>query len=76
MDGFDAETLVALLEARRLDTFFAVPTVYQSLLDHPRFAAAPLDRCPPLGLRRRAAARRARASATAISASASATAWA
>ena len=43
MDGFDADALVALLEARRLDTFFAVPTVYQSLLDHPRFAAAPLD---------------------------------
>jgi fatty-acyl-CoA synthase len=42
MDGFDAETLVALLEARRLETLFAVPTVYQSLIDHPRFAAAPL----------------------------------
>ncbi len=42
MDGFDAETLVVLIEARRLDTLFAVPTVYQSLLDHPRFAAAPL----------------------------------
>jgi len=42
MDGFDAETLVALIEARRLDTVFAVPTVYQSLLEHPRFAAAPL----------------------------------
>ena len=43
MDGFDAGALVGLLEARRLDTFFAVPTVYQELLDHPRFAAAPLD---------------------------------
>ena len=43
MDGFDAETLVGLLEARRLDTVFGVPTVYQSLLHHPRFAAAPLD---------------------------------
>ena len=42
MDGFDAGILVGLLEARRLDTMFAVPTVYQSLLDHPRFAAAPL----------------------------------
>ena len=42
MDGFDADTLVGLLEAERLDTLFAVPTVYQSLLDHPRFAAAPL----------------------------------
>jgi fatty-acyl-CoA synthase len=43
MDGFDADILVGLLEAKRLDTLFAVPTVYQSLLDHPRFAAAPLD---------------------------------
>ena len=42
LPGFDAEAVVALLEARRLDTFFAVPTVYQALLDHPRFAAAPL----------------------------------
>ncbi|HKR24172.1 MAG TPA: AMP-binding protein, partial [Allosphingosinicella sp.] len=42
MDGFDADRLVALIEAGRLDTVFAVPTVYQSLLDHPRFAGAPL----------------------------------
>ena len=42
LDGFDAEALVGLIEARRIDTFFAVPTVYQALLDHPRFAAAPL----------------------------------
>jgi len=42
LDGADIEGLVQLLEARRLDTVFAVPTVYQSLLDHPRFAAAPL----------------------------------
>jgi fatty-acyl-CoA synthase len=42
--GFDAEAIVALLEAERLDTIFAVPTVYQALLDHPRFAAAPLGR--------------------------------
>jgi len=42
MDGFDAETLIALIEAKRLDTIFAVPTVYQSLIDHPRFAQAPL----------------------------------
>jgi fatty-acyl-CoA synthase len=42
LEEFDAEALVALLEARRLDTFFAVPAVYQALLDHPRFAAAPL----------------------------------
>lgn len=42
LDGFEAETLVRLFEERRLDTFFAVPTVYQALLDHPRFASAPL----------------------------------
>jgi fatty-acyl-CoA synthase len=40
--GFDEEALVRLLEERRLTTFFAVPAVYQSLLEHPRFAAAPL----------------------------------
>ena len=43
LSGFDADAVVALIEARRIDTFFAVPTVYQALLDHPRFAAAPLD---------------------------------
>lgn len=42
LPGFDADILVDLIERRRLDTIFAVPTVYQSLLDHPRFAAAPL----------------------------------
>lgn len=42
MDGYDGDRMVGLLEERRLDTVFAVPTVYQSLLDHPRFAAAPL----------------------------------
>ena len=42
LEAFDAEALVGLLEGRRLDTMFAVPTVYQALLDHPRFAAAPL----------------------------------
>jgi fatty-acyl-CoA synthase len=44
LDGFDAEAIVALVEAHRLDALFAVPTVYQALLDHPRFAAAPLAR--------------------------------
>jgi fatty-acyl-CoA synthase len=44
LPGFDAEAVIGLIEAERLDTFFAVPTVYQSLLDHPRFAAAPLGR--------------------------------
>jgi fatty-acyl-CoA synthase len=40
--GFDPDQVVDLLKARRLDTFFGVPTVYQALLDHPGFAAAPL----------------------------------
>jgi fatty-acyl-CoA synthase len=44
LPGFDSERMVALIEAERLDTIFAVPTVYQALLDHPRFAAAPLAR--------------------------------
>ncbi|HEU0099566.1 MAG TPA: AMP-binding protein [Allosphingosinicella sp.] len=43
LPGFEADSVVELLEARRVDTFFAVPTVYQALIDHPRFAAAPLD---------------------------------
>jgi fatty-acyl-CoA synthase len=43
MDGFDADRILALIEARRIDTIFGVPTVYQGLLEHPRFAAAPLD---------------------------------
>ena len=44
LDRFDADAIVVLLEAERLDTFFAVPTVYQALLDHPGFASAPLAR--------------------------------
>jgi fatty-acyl-CoA synthase len=43
LESFDAEALVALLERRRIDAFFGVPTVYQELLAHPRFADAPLD---------------------------------
>ncbi len=42
LPGFEADKVVELLEARRVDTFFAVPTVYQALVDHPRFSAAPL----------------------------------
>ncbi len=42
LPGFDADLLVGLFERRRLDGFFAVPTVYQALLEHPRFAEAPL----------------------------------
>jgi fatty-acyl-CoA synthase len=43
LPGFDADALVGLLEQRRLDTVFAVPTVYQALVEHPRFAQAHLD---------------------------------
>jgi fatty-acyl-CoA synthase len=43
LEAFDAEALVALIETREIDALFAVPTVYSALLDHPRFAAAPLD---------------------------------
>ena len=42
LEAFDADTIVELLAARRLDTLFAVPAVYQSLLDHPEFAGLPL----------------------------------
>jgi fatty-acyl-CoA synthase len=42
LPGFEADSVVDLLEARRVDTFFAVPTVYQALVDHPRFSCAPL----------------------------------
>jgi fatty-acyl-CoA synthase len=43
LPGFEAEALVALIEQKRIDTLFGVPTVFQELIDHPRFAAAPLD---------------------------------
>lgn len=43
LPGFDAGVLVKLLEDRRLDHFFAVPTVYQALLDNRSFLTAPLD---------------------------------
>jgi fatty-acyl-CoA synthase len=43
LEDADAGRLVRLFEEKRLDTFFAVPSVYQALLDQPRFPAAPLD---------------------------------
>ena len=43
LETFDADALIGLIEMRRIDTFFGVPTVYQDLLDHPRFASAPLE---------------------------------
>ena len=44
LDGVDEERLVGLLQEGRLSTFFAVPTVYQALIDHPGFVSAPLER--------------------------------
>ncbi len=44
LDRFDPEQVVQLLESERISAFFGVPTIYKDLLDHPRFAAAPLDR--------------------------------
>jgi fatty-acyl-CoA synthase len=42
LEQFDVDALVELIERRRIDAFFAVPTVYQALLDQPRFGSAPL----------------------------------
>ncbi len=42
LDGFDVDALIALFEARRIDTFFAVPTIYQELIGIDRFTSAPL----------------------------------
>ena len=44
MEAFDAETILGLLGEQRLDMLFGVPTIYQNLLDDPRFAALPLGR--------------------------------
>ena len=44
METFDAEAILGLLGEQRLDMLFGVPTIYQHLLDDPRFAALPLGR--------------------------------
>jgi len=44
MPSFDVDRLVDLLAAGRLDTLFAVPTVYQQLSLHPRFHEIDLTR--------------------------------
>lgn len=41
--GFDAGTVLSLAAAGRFQTFFAVPTVYQSLADHPFFSVTDLS---------------------------------
>jgi fatty-acyl-CoA synthase len=43
LPGFEPDLLIDLFDRRRLDSFFAVPTVYQALLDDPRMARVPLD---------------------------------
>lgn len=40
---FDPGAMFDLLEARRIDVFFAVPAIYQQLALHPRFGAADLS---------------------------------
>jgi fatty-acyl-CoA synthase len=44
LPGFDADAVIGLFAAERIDAMFGVPTVYRALIDHPRFAAAPLAR--------------------------------
>ncbi|MCH8683974.1 acyl-CoA synthetase [Pedomonas mirosovicensis] len=44
MPGFDVDRLVDLLADGRLDTIFAVPSVYQQLSLHPRFNEIDLSR--------------------------------
>ena len=40
---FDADTVLATIESQRITNFFAVPTMLQQLLQHPRFADADLS---------------------------------
>ncbi|TMJ13692.1 MAG: long-chain fatty acid--CoA ligase [Alphaproteobacteria bacterium] len=42
LPGFEAEAVIGLIEAGEVDAFFAVPTVYHALVEHPRFGAAVL----------------------------------
>jgi len=44
MPGFDLEKTIELLEARRLDTFFGVPAIYQEISLHERFDELDLSR--------------------------------
>jgi fatty-acyl-CoA synthase len=43
MPGFDAGVLLGLIGERRIDLIFGVPTIFHDLIEHPGFAAAPLD---------------------------------
>ncbi len=44
MPGFDLDRTISLLQEGVLDTFFAVPTVYQQISEHPRFNTLDLSR--------------------------------
>lgn len=44
LPGFDADVMLDLLAAGRLDTFFGVPAVYQQISLHPRFEEVDLSR--------------------------------
>jgi fatty-acyl-CoA synthase len=44
LPGFEPETMMDLLDAGRLTTFFGVPAIYQGLSLHPRFASVDLTR--------------------------------
>lgn len=49
LPGFDVEAVIAMIEAGRLDTFFAVPAVYRTISLHPRFAAIDFTRVRVMG---------------------------
>ncbi len=49
LPAFDPDTVVGLLEAGRIDTFFAVPQVYQVISLHPRFEALDFSKVRSLG---------------------------
>ncbi|MEM9300705.1 MAG: long-chain fatty acid--CoA ligase [Pseudomonadota bacterium] len=44
LPGFDADQIVALIEAAAIDTFFGVPACYQQISLHPRFEMLALGR--------------------------------
>jgi len=44
LPGFDADHIIDLLAAQRLDVFFAVPAIYQQIALHPRFDEIDLSR--------------------------------
>ncbi|MGF1456358.1 MAG: AMP-binding protein [Alphaproteobacteria bacterium] len=49
LPGFDVDRVLGLLEAGRIDTFFAVPQVYQALSLHPRFETLDFSKIRSLG---------------------------